>query len=140
MEVPFSAEEAQKRFVDGSPYSVPLHIRVTKLETGCCEIETVIRSETLNSLGGVHGGYFFSVMDITAGITGRCTERGVRELVTSSSSCYFLSTAKVGERVISTGRLVRSGRSTGLVDVEIRSETGRILTKAEFTVFYTDQR
>ena len=96
---------------------------------GVCRL--VIRPESLNPFGMVHGGALCTLADNAAGIAAHTDGR---LYVTQSSTFYFLKNQGSGT-IYATARVRHRGRSTVLVAVDITGDNGRLLATAEFTMF-----
>ena len=76
--------------------------------------------------------------DNAAGLTAAYSERGLRDLVTQTATVHYIRAAQLGEHIVAEGKLVHGGRSTALVNVEIRNDAGKLLLQGEFSMFYLD--
>ena len=97
-----------------------------------------LAGHTLNPNGTVHGGVFFTLMDVAAGTSGVFKEEGMRKLVSQCASVYFLRPAVSG-KITAKAELVKDGRRTALSRVNVYDEAGALLTTGEFELFYLDE-
>ena len=126
-------DEAQKK-----SFEVQLGMRRKELLKGHCSYEVVVGENHLNGGGIAHGGFLFTLADNAAGLTAAYSERGLRDLVTQTATIHYIRAAQLGEHLVAEGRLVHGGRSTALVNVEIRNDADKLLLQGEFTMFYLD--
>ena len=99
---------------------------------GVCRL--VIRPESLNPFGMVHGGALCTLADNAAGIAAHTDGR---RYVTQTGTLHFLKNQ--GEGVIRAQARVRHrGRSTALVEVDVTGDGGKLLATGEYTFFCID--
>lgn len=125
--------EAQKK-----SFEVQLGMRRRELSKGRCSYEVTVEERHLNGGGIAHGGFLFTLADNAAGLTAAYSERGLRDLVTQTATVHYIRAAQLGEHIVAEGKLVHGGRSTALVNVEIRNDAGKLLLQGEFSMFYLD--
>ena len=94
----------------------------------------VIRPESKNPYGVVHGGAIYTMADNAAGYAAHTDGRFY---VTQTSSMHFLRNQAHGV-VRADARVRHRGKATCLVDVDILGEDGRLLATGEFTYFCVD--
>jgi len=126
-------DEAQRK-----SFEVQLGMRRSKLEKGCCSYEVTVEERHLNGGGIAHGGFLFTLADNAAGLTAAYSERGLRDLVTQTATVHYIRAAQLHEHLVAEGKLVHGGRSTALVNVEVRNDAGKLLLQGEFSMFYLD--
>ena len=97
-----------------------------------------LSEKTLNPNGTVHGGVFFTLMDVAAGVSGVFKEEGNRKLVSQCASVYFLRPAVSG-KITAKSQLIRDGRRTALSRVDVFDEENILLCTGEFELFYVDE-
>ena len=134
-------EKEKIRLVDeaqAKSFEVQLGMRRKTLNKGNCSYEVTVEERHLNGGGIAHGGFLFTLADNAAGLTAAYSERGLRDLVTQTATVHYIRAAQLGEHLVAEGRLVHGGRSTALVNVEIRNDAGKLLLQGEFSMFYLD--
>lgn len=90
-----------------------------------------VHPESLNPLGMIHGGALYTLAD---NATGAAAHGDGRWYVTQNSDMHFLRNQ--GNGVVRGYATVRHrGKSTCLVDVEIRNEEQAVLATGTFTFF-----
>ncbi len=87
--------------------------------------------ETLNALGVVHGGAYFTLADTCAGYSSRADGR---EYVTQQSNFYFLKGTKQG-RITAKGRVVKRSRKFCIVDVDVTNDVGELVSRGTFNYY-----
>ncbi len=93
-----------------------------------------IRRESQNPYGIVHGGALYTLADDAAGVAAHSDGR---QYVTQQGDLHFLDNRSRGI-IRAEGRVRRRGRSTVLVDVEIKDESGALLAAGQFSYFCVD--
>ena len=109
---------------------------VTEVGDGTSVVEVKLVQESLNPLGMAHGGLIFTLCDVATGVAART---GGRITVTLDSNIHFLRRAKDTEKLVARGRVVKEGRTTGLVTAEVFNDEGKLIATADMTVYYVDE-
>lgn len=112
------------------------HIVVTEVGDGTSVVEVKLAPESPNPLGMAHGGLIFTLCDVATGVAART---GGRITVTLDSNIHFLRRAKDTEKLVARGRVVKAGRTTGLVTAEVFDDTDKLIATADMTVYYVDE-
>ena len=86
------------------------HIVVTEVGDGTSVVEVKLVQESLNPLGMAHGGLIFTLCDVATGVAAR-----------------------------TGGRVVKEGRTTGLVTAEVFNDEGKLIATSDMTVYYVDE-
>ena len=94
-----------------------------------------IRPESKNPHGMVHGGAMYTMADSAAGIAANL---GERRYVTQNSTMHYLANCREGT-VRAEAKVIHGGRSTCIVQADVRSETGKLLATGEFSFFSLDR-
>ena len=114
-----------------NPFPRYNHIEVTVLERDHVEVAVDLRPDSMNYAGAVHGGLFFTMADFCAATTARTDGR---KYVTLDAEVHYLKNVTEG-RIRAESRLVHRGRTSVLVDVDVRSEEEKLLFTARVTMF-----
>lgn len=110
------------------------HIEPECVEPDHAVFRLVIRPESRNPYGVVHGSAIYTMAD---NATGYAAHTDGRFYVTQTSSMHFLRNQTRG--VVRADAHVRHrGKATCLVDVDILGEGGKLLATGEFTYFCID--
>lgn len=112
------------------------HIVVTEVGQGTSVVEVALTQDAMNPLGIAHGGLIFSLCDVATGVAART---GGRITVTLDSSIHFLRSAKDTQKIVAHARVVKEGRTTGLVTAEVFNDDGVLLANADVMVYYVDE-
>lgn len=112
-------------------------IRIDEAADGVCRAHLELREHHLNPRGTAHGGLLSTLMDVTAGTAAIVAFDPPRWAVTQSAEAHYLRPAR-GARLNAEARTVKAGRSVAFVQVEVRDETGSLVTAGSFEMFYVD--
>ena len=107
------------------------HIVVTEVGEGTSVVEVEMTQDAM-----AHGGLIFSMCDVATGVAART---GGRITVTLDSSIQFLRPGKDTSKLVAHGRVVKEGRTTGLVTAEVFNDAGELLATASVMVYYVDE-
>lgn len=106
-------------------------ISVVSVDENHSQAELVIREDSLNPFGSVHGGALFTLADLCSGVAARADGR---HYVTDQASISYLRGASQG-RLLAKGTVLHRGRSRCVVDVKIYDEQDRLLSTGTFSFF-----
>ena len=112
------------------------HIVVTEVGEGTSVVEVELTQDGMNPLGIAHGGLVFSLCDVATGVAART---GGRITVTLDSNIHFLRPGADTHKLVAHGRVVKEGRTTGLVTAEVFNDGGELLATASVMVYYVDE-
>ena len=122
--------------VNSGPYFGPKSgAVVTAAGGGEAEGELILRPESRNPMGVVHGGVLFTLADTVAGTAAFTTGRNC---VTLDTSMQFLSAAR-GDRLRCVARPKKSGRTILVYEVTITDSEERLVATGVFTFFATGE-
>lgn len=106
---------------------------------GYCRTGCTVTEHHLNPWGAAHGGLAFTVMDSAAGVAAlTCCPEG-KATVTQCADSHFLRPVPPG-RITAEARVLKSGRNTALVSVDLTDSEGRLLNRGEFEIFFADRK
>lgn len=112
------------------PISRFLDTRIVALTPGHAKVVMTMRPEYANFYGVVFGGIIMSLADQAFG----CAVNSLRyPSVAAQFNTYFLASAKPGDELTAVGRVVRSGRTVSVAEVEITNQEGKLIAKASGT-------
>jgi uncharacterized protein (TIGR00369 family) len=109
------------RAVESSAFTRLVGVTVESLTRGALTTRLPFHPGLERSLGIVHGGAIFTLMDVTAGAMCAVAHGGVGEgstFVTVQASAQFLDIAR-GEDLVCAARPVKIGVTLGFVDVDV---------------------
>ena len=118
----------------GNAFMFHNYIEMESAERDKAVFKLVIRPESKNPYGIVHGGAIYTMADNAAGAV---AHRDGRYYVTQTSSLHFLRNQAEGV-VRAEARIRHRGKSTCLVDVDITGEGNILLATGQFTYFCVD--
>lgn len=107
------------------------HIKIIEIGPDRAVAELTVSKDSLNPIGRMHGGAYFTMADCASGAAARSD--GMM-YVTLNSSFDFIRSAKDG-KVRATAVVRHRGRTTCLTAVELRDEQGVLLAEGKFTMF-----
>jgi uncharacterized protein (TIGR00369 family) len=107
-----------------------------EIEVGFVKVSYTIRPDMCNPAKILHGGIASLMMDDVIGMANFVSESEV--LMTSINlNVDFLSSAKLGEKVEVSAKLVRSGSNLNHWESVIRKESGKVVAKASSNMIKT---
>ena len=118
----------------GNAFMFHNYIEMESAERDKAVFKLVIRPESKNPYGIVHGGAIYTMADNAAGAVAHSDGR---YYVTQTSSLHFLRNQAEGV-VRAEARIRHRGKSTCLVDVDITGEGNILLATGQFTYFCVD--
>lgn len=98
-------------------------------EDGSLTFEHIVREDFLNPLGILHGGIVSTFMDDVIGATVFSLGKP-NFYVSLSLNVDFLSSAKAGEKVYASAKVIRNGENIIHLEAKLMNETGKLLAKA----------
>ena len=108
-------------------------IHVRSLSAEGAEAEMEISEHEKNYMGMRHGGAFFTIADVVAGL---CVSYYGEQCVTLSSNLNYLKAATSG-KIIARSSLSRRGRKICVCEIRIVSEEEVLLCTGTFTMYMT---
>lgn len=123
--------EHRERTNQENRFMVHNGMRLVVLEADRAVAELEVGPESLNLLGAVHGGVYFTMADCAAGAAARS---GGCAYVTCDADIHFIRGAKSG-LLQATAQVRHRGRTTCRVSVEITDGDGRLLCDVSCTMF-----
>lgn len=130
--------ELEKRFSERykkNAFMLYNHIEIESVEPDRAVFRLVIRPESKNPYGMVHGGAIYTMAD---NATGTAAHTDGRYYVTQTSALHFLRNQSEGT-VRASAYVRHRGKSTCLVDVDITGDDGKLIATGEFTFFCVDK-
>ena len=127
--------EELKKKLQNIPYIQYNGMVIDRMEPDSAAMHVEMRHEFENPYGMAHGGLLFTLIDTTAGTTARADGR---RYLTLNANVNYLRSGKGSGRITSCGRIVHRGRTTAVVDVDVRDEEDRLLCTGTVTMFCLD--
>lgn len=117
--------------VDNTPFMKDNRLSILRAEPGHVQVSAPVRPQLRNNYGIVHGGFYMSMADTTAGLAALTDGR---KYVTQNASLQFLGNVSDGT-LYAEGTVLHVGRTVCSVRVEIRNEDGKLLCEGLFSMF-----
>ncbi len=111
-------------------------MRLTVLKIGYAEAEMEITSNSLNGLDLVQGGAIFTLADLA--LAGAANSHGFHTVSVSSSISYVRPGS--GKVLKAVAREANRGKRTGLYEIEVFNDQGKLVAKMISTTFSHDAR
>ena len=117
-------------------YAVHNHIFVSGIGEDWCEGYLDVEEDVTNVYGMPHGGTYFSLADVLAGMVLRANGHN---FVTQSASCHYMRSTKE-KRMYARAEIMKRGRGTALIQVRVTDSTGKLLFFSTFDYFNAEGR
>lgn len=117
--------------IQETPFYQLLGLQVKNVGSGTAELEIVSRIQHTNPLGVVHGGLYMSILDAAMGNAVRSL--GIKA-VTVDLSTGFVASAAIGDTLIASGEVLRSGKNMLFARAQITSRD-RLVADARGTFY-----
>lgn len=127
-----------QRVVEGTlpqaPIAKALSFRLTEVTEGSATFRGTPGFDHLNPMGGVHGGWYGTLLDSCMGCAVMTALPAGRLYTTLEYKVNLIRAIPTGTEVIATGTLTHAGRSTAVATGEIRDAgTGRLFATGSTT-------
>jgi uncharacterized protein (TIGR00369 family) len=122
---------AQARFLDSNPFHRLLGVELLEQSPGHARLRLPAREELRGGVAGsLHGGVLSALADIAclAAMQGLFDGRG-RPAGTAELNISYLRPA-LGASVIAEARVLKTGRTLAVIDVDITDPDGRLVAKS----------
>ena len=110
-----------------------LRVLEVNAQGGLAELD--VTQETLNSMGGIHGGAIATLADTLCGSVAAAA-CGYATVTLSSNINYIAGKRNIGGKLICKAHVLHAGRSTAVIDAAITDETDKLIATGTFT-FHT---
>ena len=121
--------ESGKSFM---PFATLLGFRVKSVELGQAVIEIEMTEHHVNPSGTMHGGVFCAIADTAMGVAFATMLEEGEALATLELKINYLKPLWNG-KVLALGKVVKKGRTTGLVECDILDENEHLVARASST-------
>lgn len=111
-------------------------IRIVSVDEEKSVLKAEVTDAARNVWGNVHGGFLYTMADTAAGALIRL-KYGRRNVTLDGSISYLRPTAGVKE-LTAVGREVKVGAHIGFLEVELKSETGVLVARAQINMYLLD--
>jgi acyl-CoA thioesterase len=116
-------------------YALSGGIRLVKVEPGYAEGEMDITPDSMNSRGVVQGGAIFTLCDLTA--AGASNSRNNGMIAVGGNITYVRP--GTGKKLRAVARELNRGSRTGLFDVDVFNDEGKLVAHATINGFATGE-
>ena len=114
------------------PVASLIGFELTAIEPGRAVIELVAEARHANPMGTLHGGILCDIADAPMGMAYASTLDEGETFTTLELKINFLKPVWTG-RLVATGRVVKGGRTIGLVECDVVDEKERHVARASST-------
>lgn len=115
-----------------APVAALVGFKLTAARPGEAVIEMEAGERHANPMGTLHGGILCDIADATMGIAYACALDDDETFTTLEMKINFLKPIWKA-RLTAIGRVVKQGRTIGLVECDVRDETGSLVARASST-------
>lgn len=113
------------------------NIKGIYLDDQHAKVRIAIESQSLNAMGGIHGGLLYLMGDVAAGLLARSTGH---TFVTLDSTFRYLRDGREAKALIGESSIVKRGKTVTVVRTLVKTEdTDKVLAEGEFTFFCVDK-
>jgi uncharacterized protein (TIGR00369 family) len=117
-----------------------LGIQLVETGEGFVTVEMTATEDMANASGFVHGGMISALADSAMGRALRTLKPGVTRAMSFDLKVSFVNTAKIGETLRATGRVVHAGRRTMVTHCRVVGRGGRLVATASGTFAVTREK
>ena len=121
-----------RREVPPPPIAELVGFTITAVEPGRAVVELEASERHANPMGTVHGGVLCDVADAAMGIAYASTLGEAETFTTLELKINFLKPVWKA-RLRAEGRVVKAGRTVGLVECDVRDDQGELVARATST-------
>jgi uncharacterized protein (TIGR00369 family) len=114
------------------PVAALIGFRIAAVEPGRAVLELETAERHANPMGTVHGGVLCDVADAAMGIAYAATLGEGESFTTLELKINFLKPVRKA-RLQAVGRVVKGGRTIGLVECDVTDEDGSLVARATST-------
>lgn len=104
--------------------SQQLGMKIESVEPGKAVMSMTVDERMIQGHGNCHGGYLFTLADSAFAFACNSYDRAT---VASGCSIEYMRPAQLGDRLTATAHEVSRGRRTGVYDITITNQVGKVL-------------
>ena len=116
--------------LENEPIASFLKIKVLELSPGYAKVSMLMRPEYINFNGVVFGAIIMSIADYAFALA--INSVSLPSLATQFN-VHLLSPAKPGDELIAEGKVLHSGRRTGVTEMQVINQEGKLIATASGT-------
>jgi len=117
----------------GAPISAPMNFALSEVEHGCVTFTGTPEFRHANPMGGVHGGWFGTLLDSCMACAVMSTLKAGSYYTTLEYKINITRALPLGTEVRATGRIQHAGRTTGVASGEVRDAAGTLYATGSTT-------
>lgn len=122
-----------RKMYENNNFMVNFGVEIGEIQNGSAEVSLNLDpAKHFNHNGVCHGGALLALADSVLGVTGASV--GCR-VATLSYNMNFIRNVNTATRVTVRGRIVHSGRTTMVIQSEMRDEKGTLMAEIATTMF-----
>ena len=129
-----------KKFIEyrntSNPFAQNMGLVTEEASLGYARLTKIVTEKDMNPFQNAHGGVYFALADTAAG-TASATHG--RKTVTVNATYNYLRGAVLGDTLTAIAQEVKSGRTIGVYEVQIRDQNDRLLGTGNFTFFMMEE-
>lgn len=125
-------QKALRGEVPPPPIATLIGFTMRSVEPGRAVIEMEADGRHANPMGTVHGGVLCDVADAAMGMAYAATLGDGETFTTLELKINFLKPVWTG-KLVAEGRVVKGGRTVGLVECDVRDASGALVARASST-------
>jgi acyl-CoA thioesterase len=140
--VPADKDEKEEKLsllrdkIKNEPITSFLNSEILEISHGYSRVALTMRPEFQNFHGFIFGGIIMSLADQAFGSASNSI---AYPSVASNLNVYFISSAKVGDRLTAECKVIKSGRKAGFSEVTIVNQDNKLIAKATGITIPTKQ-
>lgn len=119
-------KSVMKRDLPHAPIHEIMNMKVVEVEYGYIVYQFSPQPCHVNLQGGIHGGYYASILDSVTGGAGHSTIDTNQRIVTIDLNTKMLRPLQVGKQYRSIGKLVNRGKEIIITEGYICDEEGKL--------------
>jgi uncharacterized protein (TIGR00369 family) len=117
-----------------------LGLRLVDVGEGTATIEMVAQEQMANHSGFLHGGLISTLADTAMGRSVRTIKPEVRRAASFDLKLSFIASARIGETLRATAKVVHAGRRTCVTECRVESDRGRLIATASGTFMVSREK
>ena len=123
---------AQRGDIPPPPVAKLIGFTLASIDPGCAVVEFSAEPRHANPMGTLHGGILCDIADAAMGMAYASTLAEGESFTTLELKINFLKPHWTGT-LVATGRIVKGGRTVGLVECDIVDDQKRLVARASST-------
>lgn len=117
----FKNLDEAKEYFKGERFATANGMQIDDLTDSSSVCSVILNDTHKNAIGGIMGGAIFTLADFAFAVLANHLHKPT---VAQQVSINFLSIPK-GEKLIATARIRKDGRSSSIINVDVRDDTGK---------------